>query len=227
MNLSALQWQHKAQLFYPWLTLMILGWLMVSSASTGIAEHYTGNASYFTIRHFFYVIFGIAMTFAVSTIPMKRWMKIDALFLLVGFVGLILVFVPGIGHTVNGSQRWLNLGLIKIQASEIAKLGAIFYIAGYLVRRQKEVTSQWSGFIKPLIILMVMVALLLAEPDFGAVIVLMGAAMIQLFLGGVKAGQFFLLTISAIGTLALVASTAEYRMKRLVGFLDPWAPDQV
>ncbi|WP_276680982.1 putative lipid II flippase FtsW [Thalassolituus oleivorans] len=227
MKMPNLSWQNETQLFYPWLVMLLLGWLMVASASTGIAEFYTGNPAHFAIRHAFYLLLGIGVTFSISLIPMARWAKLDAILLVIGFVGLVLVFVPGIGHEVNGSQRWLNLGIIKIQASEIAKLSAVFYISGYLVRRQDEVQSQWSGFIKPLGLLAVMVALLLMEPDFGAVVVLMGAAIVQLFLGGVKAGQFFLLLFATLIVSSFVVTAETYRMERLLAYLDPWAPEHV
>ena len=200
---------------------------MVASASTGIAEDYTGNPAYFAIRHAVYLAAGIAVAFATSQISMSRWAKFDGLLLLAGILGLILVFVPGIGHEVNGSQRWLNLGIIKIQASELAKVGAVFYVAGYLVRREDEVKSQWSGFLKPLGILGAMVGLLLMEPDFGAVVVLLGAAMIMLFLGGVKAGQFFLLTFATVAIGVLVVGSEDYRVNRLLAYLNPWAPEHV
>lgn len=227
MNMDALRWQQNSSLFYPWLALLVLGWLMVASASTGIAEDYTGNPAYFAIRHAVYLAAGIAVAFATSQISMARWAKFDGLLLLAGILGLILVFVPGIGHEVNGSQRWLNLGIIKIQASELAKVGAVFYVAGYLVRREDEVKSQWSGFLKPLGILGAMVGLLLMEPDFGAVVVLLGAAMIMLFLGGVKAGQFFLLTFATIVIGVLVVGSEDYRVNRLLAYLNPWAPEHV
>jgi len=227
MTFDALRWQHQMTVFFPWLALLVLGWLMVASASTGIAESYTGNPLHYTIRHAVYLVMGVMVTYIASQISLARWSKLDGLLLVLGFLGLILVFVPGIGHEVNGSQRWLNLGVIKIQASEIAKVGAVFYIAGYLVRREEEVRNQWSGFLKPLAILGAMVALLLAEPDFGAVVVLMGAAMIQLFLGGVKAGQFFLLTFATVIISSIVVTGEEYRMQRLMAYLDPWAPEQV
>jgi len=225
--ISALNWQHRNELFFPWLALLALGWLMVASASTGIAENYTGNPSYFTVRHAVYLVIGVLTTFAFSQISMARWSKLDGVLLVLGYLGLILVFAPGIGHEVNGSQRWLNLGIIKIQASEIAKVGAVFYIAGYLVRREDEVKSQWSGFLKPLVILAAMVGLLLAEPDFGAVVVLMGAVMIQLFLGGVKAGQFFLLSFAVVLVGSYVVTGEEYRLNRLISYLNPWAPENV
>ena len=227
MNFDALTWQHRVQVFYPWIAALVLGWLMVASASTGIAEKYTGNPAYFSMRHAVYLMLGLLVTFAVSNISLARWRRLEILLLLSGFVGLILVFVPGIGHEVNGSQRWLNLGVIKVQASEIAKLGILFYLAGYLLRRQNEVQQQWSGFLKPLFILAIMVGLLLAEPDFGAVVVLMSAVMVQLFLGGVKAGQFFTLVLATAAIGYFVVTGEEYRMQRLLAFLDPWSPEQI
>ena len=83
--------------------------------------------------------------------------------MLVGILGLVAVLIPGIGHEVNGSARWLNLGVMKIQPSEIVKLTVVLYISGYLIRRQAEVQNQWSGFIKPLAILGFIVVLLLLE----------------------------------------------------------------
>ncbi|TNC91529.1 MAG: putative lipid II flippase FtsW [Thalassolituus sp.] len=227
MNFAPVSWQHNSSVFYPWLALLVLGWMMVASASTGVGEYLTGNSFYFTIRHAVYLILGVTVMFLVSQISLARWAKFDVLLLIGGFIGLILVFVPGIGHEVNGSQRWLNLGLIKIQASEIAKLGAVFYVAGYLVRREAEVKSQWSGFLKPLGILAAMVVLLLLEPDFGAVVVLMGSAMIMLFLGGVKAGQFFLLTFATLILSSIVVTGEDYRMQRLLAYMDPWSPEHV
>lgn len=227
LPLQRLFWQTKEHVFIPWLGLLFLGWLMVASASTGIAEYYTGNEQYFALRHAVYLIMGVAVTWLVSQVPLRWWSQTEPLFLLIAFMGLILVFVPGIGHEVNGSQRWLNFGVIKVQASEIAKLAAVFFVAGYLVRRKDEVQQHWRGFLKPFIVLGAMVVLLLMEPDFGAVVVLMGAALVQLFLGGVKAGQFFLLLIITLVISGFVLTAETYRMERLLAYLDPWAPEHV
>lgn len=220
-------WQQHSPLFIPWLLLVALGWLMVASASTGIAEYYTGNAFYFSARHAVYAVMGVITTFLISQVPMATWQRFDFWLLMLGIVGLVLVFVPGIGHEVNGSQRWLNFGFVKVQASEIAKLGAVFYLSGYLVRRQIEVQSSWLGFLKPFVILVVMVGLLLLEPDFGAVVVLMGSAMILLFLGGVKVGQYFLLLSGALFLSYLILTAESYRVERLMAYMDPWAPEYV
>ena len=227
VNFSQLMAVKMNALVWSWLGLMALGWVMVMSASTSIAETYTGNAAHFSTRHGVYIALGIFVAFLVSRIPLSWWQKTDWLWLLVGGVGLVAVLIPGIGHEVNGSARWLNLGVMKIQPSEIVKLTVVLYISGYLIRRQAEVQNQWSGFIKPLVILGVIVVLLLLEPDFGSVVVLMGAVLVLLFLGGVKAGQFFLLVVATLLLGYLVVTAEEYRLARLTTYWQPFHPDHV
>jgi cell division protein FtsW len=226
-DLSALLTIKMNGLVWSWLALMALGWVMVMSASTSIAETYTGNAAYFSIRHSVYILLGIIVAFCISRISLAWWQKTDWLWLLIGSLGLVAVLIPGIGHEVNGSARWLNLGLMKVQPSEIVKLTVVLYISGYLIRRQAEVQNQWSGFIKPLAILGVIVVLLLLEPDFGSVVVLMGAVLVLLFLGGVKAGQFFLLVVATLLLGYLVVTAEEYRLARLTTYWQPFHPDNV
>ena len=225
----SVDWQLPAltPLIWSWLALMLLGWVMVMSASTSIAETYTGKASYFSLRHAIYLVMGIGAAYIVSRIPMRWWQKVDWLLLMVGIVGLVAVLIPGIGHEVNGSSRWLNLGFMKIQPSEIVKLAVVLYIAGYLIRRQDEVQNQWSGFLKPLVLLGVIVVLLMLEPDFGSVVVLMGAVLTLLFLGGVKAGQFFLLVVVTVALGYLAVTSSDYRLARVTAYLEPFHPDHV
>jgi len=226
-DISKLMAVEMNALVWSWLGLMALGWVMVMSASTSIAETYTGNAAYFSTRHGVYIVLAIIAAFLISRIPLSWWQKTDWLWLLLGGLGLVAVLVPGIGHEVNGSARWLNLGLMKIQPSEIVKLTVVLYISGYLIRRQAEVQNQWSGFIKPLAILGLIVVLLLLEPDFGSVVVLMGAVLVLLFLGGVKAGQFFLLVVATLILGYLVVTAEEYRLARLTTYWQPFHPDNV
>lgn len=214
-------------LIWSWLGLMALGWVMVMSASTSIAETYTGNPAYFSIRHAIYIVMAIVLAFSVSKISLAWWQKTDWVWLLIGISGLIAVLIPGIGHEVNGSARWLNLGLMKVQPSEIVKLTVVLYISGYLIRRQEEVQNQWTGFIKPLVILGLIVVLLLLEPDFGSVVVLMGAVLTLLFLGGVKAGQFFVLVVATLLLGYVVVTAEEYRLARLTTYWYPFHPDNV
>ncbi|MBM95502.1 MAG: putative lipid II flippase FtsW [Oceanospirillaceae bacterium] len=206
---------------------MGIGWLMVTTASTGVAEYNTGNSLYYSIRHGVYLVLGIVIALGVSQVSIARWQAMELPLFAAAMVSLVLVLMPVIGHEVNGSRRWLNLGIIKIQASEVAKLAAVMFVSGYLLRRQEEVRRRFWGFLKPLILLSAMVVLLLKEPDFGAVVVLMGAALIQLFLGGVRVSQyvFLIVIVAAAGYYAVVS--ADYRMDRITGFLDPFAPEFV
>lgn len=214
-------------LVWSWLGLMALGWVMVMSASTSIAETYTGNPAYFSIRHAIYIVMAIVLAFFVSRISLAWWQKKDWLLMVIGIFGLVAVLIPGLGHEVNGSARWLNLGLMKVQPSEIVKLTVVLYISGYLIRRQEEVQNQWSGFFKPLVILGLIVFLLLLEPDFGSVVVLMGAVLVLLFLGGVKAGQFFVLVVATLLIGYVVITAEEYRLARLTTYWHPFHPDNV
>lgn len=210
-----------------WLCLMSLGWVMVTSASTSISETYTGNPAYFSIRHAIYIVISLLVFFAISKVPMQWWFKSSVMWMALALVGLVLVIIPGIGHEVNGSARWLNLGLMKFQPSELAKFAAVLYVSGYLIRRQEQVQQSWQGFLIPLAMTSAFVVLLLLEPDFGSVVVMMGAVLALLFLGGVKAGQFFLLTMVTLLLGYFVVTAEEYRMQRLLAFTEPFHPDHV
>lgn len=144
--------------------------------------------------------------------------------MLIGAFGLlVMVIIPGIGREVNGSMRWIGFSFFNVQPSEIAKVFVVIYLAGYLVRRQKEVRESWMGFFKPFIVLLPMAGLLLMEPDFGATVVMMGAAAAMLFLGGVGLFRFSLMVVLAVAAVVLLIQMQPYRMARLTNFADPWA----
>lgn len=209
------------------LSLALFGWLMITSASMDFAEQNLGGPFALMQRHGVYLALA-CIAFAITVhVPMALWYRLGAPILLVGFVLLILVLVPGIGREVNGSWRWINLGFIQFQPSELAKLAMILYVAGYLVRRQEEVRTSWRGFLKPLLVVAVITILLLAEPDFGAVIVIMATIMGMMFLGGVRAGQFFVTIAVAILSAGIMAITQTYRVARLMSFMNPWAEENV
>jgi cell division protein FtsW len=159
----------------------------------------------------------------VLLIPLQLWQRLSGLLLLAAFALLVLVLLPGIGREVNGSMRWIGFGAFNVQPSEIAKLFVVIYLAGYLVRRQAEVRESWAGFFKPFVVLLPMAGLLLLEPDFGATVVMMGAAAAMLFLGGVGLLRFGLMVALAVGALFVLVQTQEYRLQRLITFTDPWA----
>lgn len=218
----------RKPLFDPWLllsatALICIGLVMVASASIPIAEGYNLSPLYFTKHQLVAFVLGLIGFFTVSYIPIRFWQKISFILLLLSIVSLSILIIPGVSRQVNGSVRWLHLGPLTIQVSEFVKLAFIIYIAGYLVRRQKEVQTQISGFLKPLFLLGLIGVLLLLEPDFGAVVVITATVLGMLFLGGVPLIRFLTLFLMVLGGLILVSFASPYRISRLTSFLDPWA----
>ncbi|WP_300653901.1 putative lipid II flippase FtsW [Pseudomonas sp.] len=205
------------------LTLLGLGLVMIASASTEVAAVNVGSPLYYMIRHLIYLLVGLGAAIVVLLIPLETWQRLSGAALLAAFAMLVLVLVPGIGREVNGSMRWIGFGAFNVQPSEIAKLFVVIYLAGYLVRRQAEVRESWAGFFKPFVVLLPMAGLLLLEPDFGATVVMMGAAAAMLFLGGVGLLRFGLMVGLAVGAIFVLVQTQEYRLQRLITFTDPWA----
>jgi cell division protein FtsW len=142
---------------------------------------------------------------------------------MVGISLLLLVLMPGIGREVNGSTRWMSLGIINLQVSELVKLFVVVYMAGYLVRQGDEVRTSMRGFLKPMALLAVISVLLLCEPDFGATAVIVTTALAMMFVAGVRLWQFMILMLVVLAALSVLAVTSPYRMQRLTAFLDPWA----
>ncbi len=209
-------------LFLSLLSLISLGLVMVTSASLSFAEGSGLSAGYFAIRHLSYLAIGFVGFAIATTVPLALWRKLSTPLLIITFGLLTLLLIPGISRQVNGSSRWLFLGPISIQVSEFAKLFIIVYMAQYLVQRHKEVQTELSGFIKPMLMLGLVSALLLLEPDFGATVVIVSTTMGMLFLGGVPIRRFLVLLLPALGALAILSITSPYRMQRLTSFLNPW-----
>lgn len=203
-------------------SLALIGFLMVASASMDVAAKQFDNAFYFIKRHGIYLLAALVIGAAFYTISMRFWRRIGAVLLGLAYLLLILVLLPGVGNTVNGSTRWISLGLFTVQVSEIVKVCVLIYLAGYLVRRSDEVQDSFWGFVKPILVLSLLVVLLLMQPDFGAVVVIMTAVFAMLFLGGVKFSQFSLvILVSGLAGYLLIA-TSEYRMRRVSAFFDPF-----
>ena len=210
-------------LLFSALFLLFLGWLMVTSASMEVAGSRYGNPFFFSIRHGIYVLMGLGLGLFIVLIPMRWWYDNSFVLLLMAFLLLLAVLVPGIGREINGSSRWISLGIVNLQPSELAKLFMMVYLAGYLVRRLDEVRNKWSGFIKPLAVMVFMGLLLIMEPDYGATVVILGSMLGMLFLSGVGMMRFILLLVATVSMAGMIAMMQPYRMKRLTTYFDPWA----
>ncbi len=205
------------------LGLVIVGLMMVASSSVMISSKSYGTPFHFLFRQICYLLAGFGGAVVVMRIDSENWQKWSGPLLLVTLLMLCLVLIPGVGRLVNGSRRWLPIGLVGIQVSELAKLTMIFYLAGYLVRQKNKVTESVVGFVKPLLILVLVALLLLMEPDFGATVVIASTMMAVLFLAGVKLRYYIGLSMLVVTAFVMLALSSPYRVARLTGFLNPWA----
>ncbi len=205
------------------LTLLMGGFVILASASISISDNATSNPFFYVQRQLIAAAIGGAAGMVCLFIPMQVWRSFGPLVLFVGFLLLVVVLLPGVGHTVNGSTRWVRLGVLNMQVSEPARLCFLMYLAGYLVRRNKSLREEFLGFLRPMLVLSVACILLLAEPDFGAAVVLLATAMVMMFVAGARIRDFLIFLLAAIAALAALALLSPYRMQRITGFLDPWA----
>ncbi|MBV53066.1 MAG: putative lipid II flippase FtsW [Coxiellaceae bacterium] len=207
----------------PAVLLMFLGLLMVASASMVISDQSYGQPFHFLMRQSIYYLMGIFMVIIAIRIPIDVWLKYDRVLIAIGLILLVLVLIPGIGRHVNGSRRWLNLGIVTLQVSEFLKLASILYLAHYLERFNDRIRTEIRGFIIPMLVLSVMGILLLMEPDFGAVSVLTVTFLSLLFIAQVRLLPFVLLFIFVASVLVLLAVSSPYRLERIVSFMHPWS----
>lgn len=205
------------------LALLLGGLVILTSASISISDNAVGNPFYYLQRQLLAAAIGAGAAGLCLLIPMQVWQSLGPLLLFAGIALLVLVLVPGIGYEVNGSTRWVRIGFMNLQVSEPARLCLLLYLAGYLVRRNKALREEFMGFLRPMLVLTVGCVLLLKEPDFGAALVLLATALVMLFVAGARIRDFLLFFSSAVLAMAMLAITSPYRMKRLTGFLDPWA----
>lgn len=223
-----LQWGHKrfyldTVLLSVSLGILVLGYIMVASASLHLGEKLANDSFYFPKHQLIHVVLGIAAAVFVASRPLVFWEKSSHVLFIFGLVLLALVLVPGLGKTVNGSARWLNILGLRIQVSEIFKLISVVYMATFITHHLTLVRTSWQGMIRPMLMLVMACVLLLKEPDFGSAAVIMAVAMGMLFLAGARLVQFGILLAMAGGGATVLVLTSPYRMKRLLSFSDPWA----
>ncbi len=204
-------------------SLMVIGLIAIASASIEHDDWHFGNPWYHTTRHLVYLALAGAIGAAVYRIPIELIERASPWCLILALLLLVVVLLPGIGRNVNGSQRWIPVGPLTIQPSEIAKAALVVYCAGYLVRHGEQLRSHWHGMAKPVAVLMLVAGLLMAEPDFGATVIASGAVFGMLFLAGAQLRYVALLVMLGVAALVGLAVSAPYRLERLTAYRDPWA----
>jgi len=211
-----------------WVTLILLafGMVMVYSASISWAEgksitHH--QASFYLVRHAGFLVAGLVAGGIAFQVPTRIWQKSAPLLFLIGLGMLALVLVPGIGHKVLGSRRWIKLVLFQIQPSEFMKFLAAVYVADYTTRKAALMDSFKHGFLPMLGVMLLVGGLLLMEPDFGAFVVIASISIAILWLGGINYRIFVGLLILLFFGFIILIKTSPYRLQRIVGYMDPWA----
>jgi cell division protein FtsW len=205
-----------------------MGTVMVYSASITLADgkkYANYSSTYFLIRHIFSLGIAVFAGLIAYRLPSKVWDKIAPLLFIITVLMLIVVLIPGLGKAVNGSKRWLPLGIMNFQPSELMKFVAVIFAAHYTVRRQEYLHSFLKGFLPLGAIVGLVGALLLWEPDMGAFMVVAAIAMGILFLGGINAKLFSYLILVGVAAFGLIVATSRFRRERIFAFLNPWTEE--
>lgn len=202
--------------------ILLLSAVMVASASISIAARETGDAFYYLKRQLTFMAVGVLACGMVSRIPTTLWEKLQVPLLLAAFAMLAVVLIPGVGTVVNGSRRWIRLGVASFQPSELARVFILMFIAGHVVRKQKELKIGYQAAILPLSVLAAAAGLLLLEPDMGAATVLLMVGVGLLFLGGMQLRYFMMAAFLGLAAIAALMFFSEYRWKRVTGFIAPF-----
>ncbi|MDD4600773.1 putative peptidoglycan glycosyltransferase FtsW [bioreactor metagenome] len=205
------------------IALLAIGVVMVYSSSAVSAYVNFQDSYYFLKRQLIWVSLGLIAMFLTMNIDYHAWRKLAKPIMIVTLVLLVLVLVPGLGRVVNGARRWLGVGSIYMQPSEIAKLSMVLFCASSLSLRQDKITSFVKGVLPQLVVLLLVFGLILKEPDLGTALAIGGTVFVLLFTAGAKLSHLFSLGFAGVFGIISAIIVEPYRMKRLLAFSDPWS----
>ena len=217
-RLEAIGGRYDPWLLTVMLALAALGVVMVASSSIAMDS----NPFYYLTRHVVFLGVGMGLAYWAMRTELKTIEHYNQWLLLACFVLLLLVYVPVLGHTVNGARRWINLGVSKFQVVEAVKVLYIVWLSSYLVRFRDEVNATWPAMLKPLGVAVALVALLLLQPDFGSSTLLLAITAGMLVLGGVNLPRMSAPVVIGLPIFAFIAILEPYRMRRITSFMNPW-----
>ncbi|KKB39256.1 stage V sporulation protein E [Bacillus thermotolerans] len=205
------------------LSLLAIGVTMVYSASEVWAQYRFNDAFFFAKRQLLFAIVGLIAMTLIMNVEYWTWRRFSKTVIIVCFVLLILVLIPGIGMVRNGSQSWIGAGAFSIQPSEFMKLAMILFLAGYLAENQKKIISFKSGLLPVLALVFTPFALIMLQPDLGTGTVMVGTCLVMTFISGARIRHFVMLGFLGLAGFAALVLSAPYRIKRITSFLDPWS----
>jgi len=210
------------------LALIATGLVMVYSATIALPDNprfARYEPTHFVVRHAIAIVIALAAAAVTAQVPMAVWERWAKWMFLFSIGLLVLVLIPGIGKEVYGARRWIPLGVMNFQPSELAKLAIVLYASDYMVRKM-EVKERFFRAVAPMAAAVAVVGvLLLAEPDMGAFMVIAVIAMSILFLGGVNGRMFFLITAVLLGAFVTMITASPWRRERIFAYLDPWSEE--
>jgi cell division protein FtsW len=214
--------QVDAWLLVPVLLLVASGLVMVGSSSIAIADSHGVSTYHYLVRHIIYVVMGALLALAFRGIPVAYLERISRPLMWLSALVLLLVFIPGIGRSVNGSARWITIGFANFQVVEAVKVMVIIYMAGYLVRKADTVKIRFFDTLKPLVLAAMLTGILLVQPDMGSAAVITAIVGGMVWLAGAAWRHLFILGAIAVPVFGF-AAMEPYRLRRIVSFMDPWA----
>ena len=204
------------------LALIGIGAIMAGSSSIGVADELVGEPLYYFVQHLAALAIGFVGMLVAYKTPIEWWNRLGSLLFVGAFFLLIAVLVPGIGDRVNGARRWVDFGPIAFQASELARMMLLIYVASYCVRQREALCSGFVGFLRPIVLVGLASVLLLLEPDLGATVVLVATSLGILFLAGARLKDLAIAAAAAGVALAALIWSSAYRLDRLLCWRDPW-----
>ena len=210
-------------LIFLFLSLSFLGLIILASASVYFSDLIYKNPSAIFNRQLLHFLLGITGLIIFFLIPLNFWMIYDRLFLTLGFLLLLLVFIPGVGVEVNGANRWIRVAGFGLQPSEVMKFLSVLYVSCYSVRRIKEIQSHWLGFFRPALIIVSIISVILIQPDLGSSAVIFASVLGVLFVAGVKLKQFMIVALLGSLGVILMIVLVPWRWERIISFIDPWS----
>jgi len=207
--------------------LVVIGTVMIYSSSSIIALEKHGDGYHYIKKQIVFVLLGLGVMAGVSKVPYRHWRKLAYPSVLVSIALLALLIVPGFGTKVGGATRWFRVGGISFQVSEMVKVALVIFLAHYLTKKIMHVNEFSRVFIIPLVILLIILGLVLCQPDFGAAVIMVMVFMLMFYLAGSRITYLAGLAATAIPMGAILIMQESYRMRRLLSFLNPWEdPDR-
>ncbi|MBP6342586.1 MAG: FtsW/RodA/SpoVE family cell cycle protein, partial [Candidatus Omnitrophica bacterium] len=213
--------QNRIYLAATFFCLICIGVVMIYSSSCVYAMQELKDSAYFLKRHLVFLGIGFILTLAAMAIDYRILQRYAKPLLIFSILLLILVLIPGIGKRSSGAQRWFKFGMLSFQPSELVKLAVIIYTADFLARKQKLITDFKQGFVPLMLIMGLVCALVVKQPDLGTTVEIAIVVLGMMFVAGAKMSHLGLIALAAVPVVIYLVTSASYRMARIMAFLDP------